>query len=54
MKELYHVTVLGESYSDFSEYYSKEEIETIKKFVNDMSKHDVARWDIPCIEFKKL
>lgn len=53
MKEVYKVTVLGESYSDFEEYYTKEEIEIINKFIDDMKKHDVARYDIPCVEFEK-
>ena len=53
MKELYFITVLGESYSNFEEYYSKEEIEIINKFFDDMSKHGVASYDIPCVEFEK-
>lgn len=54
MKEVYKVTVLGESYSMFEEYYSEEEIKTINKFMNDMSNHNVPNYDIPCIEFEKI
>ena len=54
MKELYCVKILGESYSEFKEYYSKEEIETIEKFLDDTSKHHVPSYDIPCVEFEKL
>lgn len=55
MKELYRVKVLGESYSEFKEYYSEEEIEIIQKFLlYDTSKHNVPNYDIPCIEFEKL
>ena len=54
MKELYRVKVLGESYSEFKEYYSEEEIEIIQKFLDDTYKHHVPNYDIPCIEFEKL
>ena len=53
MKELYLVNVLGESESHFEEHYSEEEIKVIEKFFNDMSRHDVASYDIPLIEFEK-
>lgn len=53
MKELYKVTVFGDSESRFEEYYSNEEIKTITKFVNDMYEHGVASYDIPYFEFEK-
>lgn len=53
MKELYFVTVFGESYFGFAEYYSEEEIETINKFFDDMAMHGVPNYDIPLVEFEK-
>ena len=53
MKELYLVTVFGETVSYFEEYYNEEEVETIKRFFNDMNKHEVARYDLPDIVFEK-
>ena len=53
MKELYKVHVYGESESHFEGYYSKEEIDTIMKFLVDLENHDVAHYDIPSIEFEK-
>lgn len=53
MKELYKVTVLGDSASYFEEYYSEEEIEVIEGFFNDMSRHGVASYDVPLVEFYK-
>lgn len=53
MKELYFVTVCGDSYSNFEEYYSEEEIETINKFFDDMIKHGVPGYDTPLVEFEK-
>lgn len=52
MKKLYSVSVFGESESCFEEYYTEEEIRVIEKFFNDMSKHDVAIYDIPLVEFE--
>lgn len=53
MKELYLVSVYGDSMSRFEEYYSEEEIKAIEKITDDMKKHGVANYDIPCIEFEK-
>lgn len=53
MKELYNVRVYNDSESFFKESYSEDEIKVIMKFFNDMSKHKVARYDFPAIEFEK-
>lgn len=53
MKELYSVSVFGDSASYFSEYYSEEEVKVIEKFFDDMSKYGVASYDIPLVEFYK-
>jgi hypothetical protein len=53
MKELYLVTILGDSASYFEEYYSEEEIKVIEKFFNDMDKHHVASYDNPLVQFDK-
>lgn len=53
MKELYLVSVYGDSFSSFEEYYSEEEIKTIDKFFNDMGEHNVATYDYPLVEFEK-
>lgn len=53
MKELYFVRVLGDSESHFDEYYSEEEVKVIEDFFNDMSRHGVASYDVPLVEFYK-
>ena len=53
MKELYLVSVYGDSFSSFEEYYSEDEIKIIKKFFNDMGERGVANYDYPLIEFER-
>lgn len=53
MKELYLVSVYGDSFSSFEESYSEEEIKVIEKFFDDLGKHNVASYDYPDIEFEK-
>lgn len=53
MKELYKVSVFGDSESHFEEQYTKEEIDVIMKFFVDMDKHYVASYDVPYVRFEK-
>ena len=53
VRELYTVVVTNSRESVFKEHYTKEEILIIKKFLNDMKKHNVASYDVPTVVFKK-
>lgn len=52
-KKCYKVTVFNESESKFEEYYTEEEVRIIQKFFEDMSKHNVAHYDIHEVQFEK-
>lgn len=52
MKSRYFVSIWENRLSYFEEYYDKKEIEAIKKFFNDLKKHDVVDY-VPYIEFEK-
>lgn len=53
MKELYVVSVYGDSFHSFEKCYTEKEVETILKFLDDMSENGVASYDVPLVEFEK-
>jgi hypothetical protein len=53
MKELYKVSVYGDSFCSFEALYTEQEVNTILKFFDTMSECGVASYDCPLVEFEK-